>query len=391
MWEKAVDLTGCGGDYMGAAYHDDLLLFYGNHGNHDAWRFREGGMQWRRIAALDGKTGEMAWSRALNYRTRPVVVGDKIILEPQACYLHTGEIVMRDHPVTGEQVPWEFLRPGHTCGITAASADGLFYRSACTAFYDMKRDNGVTIFGGYRPGCAISVIPACGLLLSPEASAGCTCSYPIRCRAMTHKPQRQQPWSVYVSPGDLRPVKHLALNLGAVADMKDDEGTVWFAYPSPKTASFTHFPNYGVKFDLQDELLPGLGYFAHDFKGRTIAGTERPWLFTSGVCGLTRCQIPLVDAEAGQPGGTYDVRLGFRTPEGDAPGQRVFDVKLQGSVVRANCDIAALAAGLDKVVVLEFANVPVTSSLELELVTKASAPAGDTAPVVNCIEIRRNP
>ena len=138
-------------------------------------------MQWRRITALAAQTGEMVWSRPLNYRTRPVIVGDKIILEPQACYLHTGDIVMRDHPVTGQAVPWEFLRPGHTCGITAASADGLFYRSACTAFYDLARDNGVTIFGGYRPGCAISVIPACGLLLSPEASAGCTCSYPIRC------------------------------------------------------------------------------------------------------------------------------------------------------------------------------------------------------------------
>ena len=137
LWEKVVDLTGSCGDYMGAAYSDGLLLFYGNHGNHDAWRFREGGMQWRRITALAAQTGEMVWSRPLNYRTRPVIVGDKIILEPQACYLHTGEIVMRDHPVTGQQVPWEFLRPGHTCGITAASASGLFYRSACTALYDI--------------------------------------------------------------------------------------------------------------------------------------------------------------------------------------------------------------------------------------------------------------
>ena len=43
LWEKVVDLTGCCGDYMGAAYSDGLLLFFGNHGNHDAWRFREGG------------------------------------------------------------------------------------------------------------------------------------------------------------------------------------------------------------------------------------------------------------------------------------------------------------------------------------------------------------
>ena len=116
LWEQVVDLTGCCGDYMGAAYSDGLLLFYGNHGNHDAWRFREGGMQWRRITALAALTGEMVWSRPLNYRTRPVIVGEKIILEPQACYLHTGEIVMREHPVTGQQVPWEF------CGLDTHAA-----------------------------------------------------------------------------------------------------------------------------------------------------------------------------------------------------------------------------------------------------------------------------
>ena len=268
LWEKVVDLTGCGGDHMGAAYGDGLLLFFGNHGNHDAWRFREGGMKWRRITALAAETGDMVWSRPLNYRTRPVIVGDKIILEPQACYLHTGDTVMREHPITGQAVPWEFLRPGHTCGLSAASAQGLFYRSACTAFYDLARDNGVTIFGGYRPGCAISLIPACGLLLSPEAAAGCTCSYPIRCTwAMKRKPQRQQPWSVYVTPGELSPVKHLAINLGAVADMKDEEGTVWFAYPNPNTASYTHFPNYRRQVQLAGRDPAGHGVLCPRLQG----------------------------------------------------------------------------------------------------------------------------
>jgi outer membrane protein assembly factor BamB len=392
LWEQIVDLTGCGGDYTGAAYSDGLLFFFGNHGNHDAWRFRQGAMKWRRITALAAHTGDMVWSRPLNYRTRPVIVGDKIIIEPQACYLRTGEIVMRDHPVTGQAVPWEFLRPGHTCAITSASAAGLFYRSACTAFYDMARDSGVTIFGGYRPGCAISVIPACGLLLSPEASAGCTCSYPIRCTwVMERKPQRQQPWGVYVSSGELSPVKHLAINLGAAADMKADDGTVWFAYPSPNTASYTHFPNYGVKFNFQEELLPGMGYFAHDFKGQSIAGTEQPWLFTSGCRGLVRCQIPLIDAKAGQPEARYDVRLGFRAPAGDAPGQRGFDIKLQGTMVRENCDIAQLTAGADQAVILEFQDIPVRDNLLLELVPKTPSPSEATAPVLNCIEVRAHP
>ena len=39
-----------------------------------------------------------------------------------ACDLRTGAILTRPDPVTGKQVPWEFLRPGHTCAITSASA-----------------------------------------------------------------------------------------------------------------------------------------------------------------------------------------------------------------------------------------------------------------------------
>jgi len=93
LWRLPVDLTGCCGDKMGTAYSDGMLFFFGNHGNHDAWRFREGGMKWRRITALSGENGDMLWSRASNYRTRPVIVGDKIILEPRACDLRTGETI----------------------------------------------------------------------------------------------------------------------------------------------------------------------------------------------------------------------------------------------------------------------------------------------------------
>ena len=375
---------------MGAAIQDGLLLFFGNYGNHDAWRFRAGGLKWRRITALRCKDGTTVWSRPLNYRTRPVIVGDKIIVEPRACRLQTGETITRLHPITGVETPWEFLRPGHTCGITAASADGLFYRSACTAFYDLARDRGITIFGGYRPGCAISLIPACGLLLSPEASAGCTCSFPIRgSMVLKRKPKRQQPWTVYVTPGELRPVRQLAINLGAVADMKAEDGTVWFGYPNPNTSSFSHFPNYGVKFDLKEEILPGIGYFRRDFKGQTIDGTDKPWLFTSGCVGFRRCRIPLIDPTAGQRPAVYTVRLGFRNLAGDRPSQRVFDIRLQGRTVDENCDIAQSTGVADGATVRAFRGIKVDDTLLLELVPKVTQPTDASAPVLNCIEIVR--
>ncbi len=385
-WEASMDFTGCCGDRMGAAFADDLLLFFGNHGNHDAWRFREGGMKWRRITALSAETGKLVWSKPLNYRTRPVIVDDKIILEPRACSLQTGETITRANPITGEQVPWEFLRPGHTCGITSASEKGIFYRSACTNFYDLERDSGVEIFGAYRPGCAISLIPACGLLLSQEAAAGCTCSYPIRCSfAMNRKPERVRPWTVFVTPGDLKPVKHFAINFGAPADRKDNEGAVWFAYPNPKTDSYTHFPNYGVKFDLSEEIPEGMGYFARDFKGVTIDGTDKPWLFTSGCVGMRRCELPLI--KEGDEAAAYTVRLGFMPQPENRSGERVFDIKLQNRVVSDGLELKNEQA--ETALIKEFKEIQVKDNLVVELVPRSSKITSENAPVINFIEVIR--
>ncbi|MCB7129297.1 MAG: PQQ-binding-like beta-propeller repeat protein, partial [Candidatus Brocadiales bacterium] len=73
LWEKSIDLTGCGGDNLASIYHDGVLLFFGSVGNHDAWRFIEGTLKWKRIAALSAQNGNVLWSRALNYRTRPLI------------------------------------------------------------------------------------------------------------------------------------------------------------------------------------------------------------------------------------------------------------------------------------------------------------------------------
>ncbi|GAG68300.1 unnamed protein product, partial [marine sediment metagenome] len=104
LWEKPLDLTGCGGDKMGTACADGVLLFFGHFSNHDTGFFKKGELTWRRITALDVKTRQVIWSRPLNYLRRPLIVGDKIIVEPRACNLHTGKIIMRSHPITGKQV-----------------------------------------------------------------------------------------------------------------------------------------------------------------------------------------------------------------------------------------------------------------------------------------------
>jgi len=403
LWERPVDFTGCCGDAMGSACRDDVLLFFGCVGNHDAYRFRENQLAYRRIVALSASTGQILWSRPLNYRTRPVVMGDRIIIEPRACDLRTGEIQMRRDPITGKQVPWEFLRPGHTCAITSACPNALFYRSSSTAIYDLVRDAGVAIFGGIRPGCWINMIPASGLVLVPEASVGCTCSFPLRCSfALVNKPDRAQPWTVFVNHTELnkkgqvvpstfgRPVKHLGVNFGAPADMKDENGTLWLAYPNPRTVySQNHFAHYGVKFDLNEEIVADMGYFCHDFKGIRIAGTETPWLFTSGCLGLLRCEIPVLDEKSNGKPGIYTVRLGFRARPDDKPGRRVCDIKLQGRTVLKDFDIAQISAGTDRAVIQEFRDVTVQDNVVLELVPNTATPGETEAPLIHFVEVIR--
>jgi outer membrane protein assembly factor BamB len=383
-WEKLVDLTGCGGDKMCAAYHDGLLLFFGSFSNHDGGLFRDGSLRWRRITTLQADTGDMVWSRPLNYLRRPLIVGDRIIVEPRSCNVHTGEIEMLPHPITGQQVPWEFLRPGHSCSITSASPNALFYRSYWHAIYDLVEDRGLTLFGGIRPGCWLSLIAANGLLISPEASSGCTCSFPIRSTFVmaSKNPRRSREWTVFIRHGAMTPAKQLAVNFGAPGDMQDDEGMLWLGYPRPRTW-------YGVKFNLNEKTIQGMGKFCYDFREIRMDATDRHWLFTSGYLGLLRCEVPLISDIWGEEPGIYTVRLGFMAPSGDRKGERVFSVKLQGVDVLKDLDILEVAGAPDKAVIKEFKGIKVENDLTIELIPKTPNPTITQAPLINFMEVIR--
>ena len=389
VWSKSVDFTGCGGNKLGTSYHDGKLLCFGHYSNHDEGVFAKGGLNWRRISVFDGNTGDIVWSKPLNYRRRPLIVGDTIYIEPRACDLSTGAIKMRTHPSTGLAEPWEFLRPGHSCGIVTASPYSIFYRSYSAAFVDVEKDSGLTLFGAVRPGCWNNLVPANGVLNFQESSAGCTCSYALRSTVILKHKKQKEPgeWSVFISKGSMTPVAHLALNFGAPGEMRDDNGTLWFAYPRPSTkVGQGSFRNYGLKFDLKEKLLPGMGFFKRDFRGVTYDNTGEPWKFTSGVRGMSECSIPVLE---GDEPGSFLVRLGFVAEKGEEVGQRVFDIRLQGTEVANDFDAVKEAGGVNRIVVKEFKNVEVLKDLKLELVPVRDAPSTREAPVIQFMEIIR--
>ncbi len=389
LWRKAVDVTGCGGNKTGMAIQDGVLVLFGHYSNHDTGYFKGNKLSWRRITALATKDGGVLWSRPLNFLRRPLIVGDTIVIEPRACDLRTGKIKMRTHPVTGKQVPWEFLRPGHSCGVTSASADALFYRSYCAATVGLTDDSGVSLFGGIRPGCWINMIPAGGVMLMPEASSGCTCSFPLRCSMalMPKSDRRINDSALLIDNAPGLPVKHLRVNFGATGDARNEAGELWLAYPRPKAVSGVGYGPYGLKLDMVCQVAVGAGFFCRDFRRDMTAGDESPWLAASGCEGLLGCEIPLADKTAGAKAGVYRLRLGFVAPAGDEPGQRVFDVKVQGKTVLAGVDVVRAAGGSGKVLVREIGAVRAGAKLELQFVPQAEGRG--QLPVVNFLEVVR--
>ncbi len=389
-WKKPVDLTNCGGfhaavprDYamMSAMYNNGVLTLFGVYLDGHYWKqFFAGQFDTRRIVALSGGDGKLLWSRPVGFRVRPLIVGDTFHAEPWALDLQTGQQRTRTHPVTGKPDPWQFARPGHHCGCPAATPNCMFFRSYCLGYYDLVGDYGTMHFGAQRPGCWINFIPAAGLLLVPEASAGCMCPFPNIC-SIAFKPTKQnKAWAWYSAPGPMTPVKRLGLNFGAPGDRRDTAGNLWLGYPRPGGSLV-------LQFKLDTSFHPGGRFVGHNSVYTKIAAADNPWLFASEARGLSKCVVPLLGK--GDEKALYRVRLALAAPAGDKPGRRVFDIKLQGKIVAENFDISQQAGGTSRAVFKQYDGIEVSDKLIVELVPKAEKPTAEQLPVLHAMEIIR--
>jgi len=363
LWAKPVDVTDCseigiGGGALTLMYHNGHLVLGGANANGHYWeQFLSGEFKRRRLVVLDANKGEKLWAKDANYRHRPVVIDNEIIAEPWSYDLYSGKQKTRAHPITGEESAWMFARPGHHCGAISATPNMMFFRSKFTAFYDRDSDSGTEHFAGHRLGCWINTIPANGLVMIPEASAGCVCLFSIASTVVFEPREDRMNWGVYSADGASLPVQHMALNLGAPGDRRDSHGKLWLGYPRPSSRAGIDLP-----LNFKPEYQPGGGAYAYNAESHIVAGHDTPWIFTSGLRGLTKLEIPLL--AKGQPPATYTVRLMFAALEGDQPGQRVFDVKLGDKMVLKAFDPATRPGAS----VEEFANIPATENLTVELI-----------------------
>ncbi|MBM4040331.1 MAG: hypothetical protein FJ290_17630, partial [Planctomycetes bacterium] len=384
LWQRPMDLTGCGGGQywcaMGTIYAKGLLALFGVYNDGHYWQqFFAGQFTQRRIVVVDAKTGGDVWSKLVGYRVRPLVVGDVLHAEPWAFDLRTGAQRTHANPLTGIEEPWQWARPGHHCGCPAASPHTMFFRSYCYGYYDLVGDHGIQHFGGQRPGCWINLIPANGLLVAPEASSGCQCPFPNMCTVVMQHRDEGRGWGFYSVAGTLTPVKAAALNLGAGGDRRDPAGTLWLGFPRPKGSLVAPFP-------ASVSLLTGGEFFEIDPARAKVEGTDKPWVFRSGARGPRQVVLPLVGP--GEGAARYTVRLAFAELDGAKPGTRACDIKIQDKLVLQAFDVAQ-EAGPGKALVKEFPGIEVKDKLTIDFVPKARKPEKDEMLVLQGIEVVR--
>jgi len=367
-------------------YREGVAVLCGANANGHYWRqFLAGEFSQRRLVALSAQSGELLWARDANYRHRPVVIGDTVLAEPWAYDLKTGAQKMRRHPVSGVQTPWQFLRPGHHCGAISACPQMLLMRSGDTSYYDLRDDSGIRHFSGQRLGCWINAIPADGLALMPEASAGCICLNPITCSLALEPRAGHERWGIYSAGPSATPVRRLAVNLGAPGDRRDANGGLWFGYPRPGLPSDR--AAMGFSFELQTQFVQGGGYFRQNDDIQPVAGTDDLWVFSSCARGLKRCVLPLL-GEGDDPA-EYTVRLYFADLENGQAGRRVFDVQLQGRTVLEAFDPSKESGGSRRAIVREFSGVRVERNLEIELVPRDEGISSTSRmPILSGVEVR---
>jgi outer membrane protein assembly factor BamB len=118
-----------------------------------------------RMAVFHTRDGYRLWDKKVEYASRPLVNAPTIYAEGGAWDLRTG--VDR---------PFEFQR-SYGCGILAGGKHLMVFRSATLGYAEFAAKAETRNYGGLRLGCWINAIPAGGIVLVPDGSAGCQCSY----------------------------------------------------------------------------------------------------------------------------------------------------------------------------------------------------------------------
>ena len=121
-----------------------------------------------RLTGFRTTDGKRLWDTTECYISRPIINGSTIYAQPYSFDLLTG--------VRNTDFELKDRQPGG-CGPMAGSTNLLLYRSGTLGYTDLTSGSATQNYGPVRPGCWINAIVAGGLVLMPDATDRCTCSY----------------------------------------------------------------------------------------------------------------------------------------------------------------------------------------------------------------------
>ncbi|MDA1015307.1 MAG: PQQ-binding-like beta-propeller repeat protein, partial [Planctomycetota bacterium] len=366
LWSHGVDVTDCseigiGGGKLTLMYQKGVLILGGANANGHYWRqFVAGEFKRRRLVALSATDGYKLWAKDANYRHRPIILGEKVLAEPWFFDLQTGAQLTRKHPLTGQDTPWSIMRTGHHCGmLTGCDSGMLLFRSGATGFYDLESDSGTRHFAGHRMGCWINAIAANGLVLIPEASAGCVCQFSIASTIVMEPREPRRPWTIFSSVGAKTPVQRMAINLGAPGDRRDTKGDIWLSYPRYQAYQKT---SLDVAIDLKPEFAAMGGFRSVDDRSKSIAGSDNPWLYSSWGAGLKQITLPLLGPN--DKPASYDVHLHFANHDTQSA---LLTVLANGDAILGQVKLPVSEKGAVKAIVRTVRGIEVTDNLTIQL------------------------
>jgi len=344
------------GTWLAYSEEHDILVQAGKPGRDNAKDESRG-----RIVAHRGADGRELWAYSGNY-TGPVILwGDRAVANNGfALDIKTGREVTRTHPMSGERVPWRWRRM-YGCNHAIGSRHALLFRSAAAGYYDLAGEGGTGNFGGFKSGCTSNLIAADGVLAAPEYTRTCTCSYQNQTSlAMVHDPRVEQ-WTFSSLDAPATRLVRAGLNFAAPGDRLAPSGTLWLDCPSVGGPS----PDLTVKLqpgDIRTICRHSSTIESPVARRGTRGSPPLPWVAASGIEGVSSIEVAL-------PGGSgsYVVRLVFAEIDGARPGERVFDVAIQGKAALRAFDIARAAGGTNRPVVKEFRAVRAGDSLTVTL------------------------
>jgi len=410
LWEYTKDVFGT---WLAYSKERDLLLQAGASAKD---RLKDEAPQGMWV--LRAKDGSELWKNPeLRYSGPCILHHDLIITTPETYKPSAGAYSLLDgkphtviNPLTGELQPWRVCRTVG-CNTPVASENMMTFRSGAAGFYDLQHHAGTGNLGGFKSGCTANLIIANGVLNAPDYTRTCSCPYQNQTSlALVSMPEVEM-WTCNFTGLDMpegKRITRVGINLGAPGDRVADDGTLWLEYPSAGGAS----PQLPVAFTPSS---------TNSFRRHSsaVSGDGPAWVVASGLRDIESIIItpqtlksPLPPTPTGQKddddgdkdtgkrksvaaessptplppqsSALYTVRLHFLEPERVEPGQRVFDVLLQGQVVLKDFDVAKTAGGTLRGVTREFKSVVLNPQLEVRL---QQSPASKFGPLLCGVEL----